>query len=395
MDEKRVLISGGGIAGLTLAIELKKAGYAPLVIEREPTLRTEGYMMDFFGTGWGVAERMGLIKKLRAVKYPIDALEFSDADGKAFLRVPVERIRAALDDKYVYVRRPDLERVLAERARKLGVEIRYGAALVNITDKGDAVAVRFEDGTSDSFGLVFGADGQHSRVRRLVFGLEQEFSRFLGLYVAAFHAPIGNHKIARAAKIFEQTDRMALFFPLDSRRMDAVYIFRHPPINVPSDRRIAFTRERFRDAGGIAGEVLQRTADDEPVYFDSATQIVMPEWYRGRVALVGDACGCLTLIAGQGAHMAMAGGYILAQELSRHTDHTAAFAAYQAFLKPMVEKKQKDAARFARIFVPAERSRPWLRRLGLRLFFSKLTLRYALKLFGAENAIGERAKRPQ
>ena len=59
MDRKRILISGGGIAGLTLAIELKRRGFTPLVIEREPGLRAEGYMMDFFGTGWDVASAHG------------------------------------------------------------------------------------------------------------------------------------------------------------------------------------------------------------------------------------------------------------------------------------------------------------------------------------------------
>lgn len=393
MDEKRVLISGGGIAGLTLAIELKKAGYAPLVIEREPALRSEGYMMDFFGTGWEVAERMGLIKKLRAVKYPIEALDFARADGQEFLHVPVERIRAAFG-KYTYLRRSDLERILSDRARDLDVEIRYGAALVSLNDKGTSVAARFEDGKTDEFALVIGADGVHSRVRRLVFGLEQDFARPLGLYVAAFHKR-GPHRLGKSAKIFEQPDRVALFYPLGRDRMDATFVVRHPVTNVPTDRRLAFVRERFRGFGGMAEALLNEETGDEPVYFDSATQIVMPEWHRGRVALVGDACGCLTLTAGQGAHMAMAGGYILAQQLSRHADHTAAFAAYQAFLKPKVEKKQRDAARFARIFVPTERSRPWLRRLGLRLFFSKLTLKYALKFLGAENVIGEREKPPQ
>jgi hypothetical protein len=82
MDSTRILISGGGIAGLTLAIELKRRGFDPLVIEKEPGLRREGYMMDFFGTGWDVAARMGLVDQLRAIRYPIDALEFVDRSGE-------------------------------------------------------------------------------------------------------------------------------------------------------------------------------------------------------------------------------------------------------------------------------------------------------------------------
>jgi 2-polyprenyl-6-methoxyphenol hydroxylase-like FAD-dependent oxidoreductase len=71
MDDRKVLISGGGIAGLTLGILLKEKGWEPLVIERDPAVRKEGYMMDFFGTGWDVADRMGLLDDIRDIRYPI------------------------------------------------------------------------------------------------------------------------------------------------------------------------------------------------------------------------------------------------------------------------------------------------------------------------------------
>ena len=125
MDRSNVLISGGGIAGLTLAILLKQQGFEPLVVEREPALPAEGYMMDFFGTGWDVAERMELVEELRAIHYPIDALQFVDADGRSLNTVPISRIRRALDHKYVYLRRTDLARVLHDRARSAGVEIHF------------------------------------------------------------------------------------------------------------------------------------------------------------------------------------------------------------------------------------------------------------------------------
>ncbi|MGH9807448.1 MAG: hypothetical protein ACRD9W_09340, partial [Terriglobia bacterium] len=113
----------------------------------------------------------------------------------------------------------------------------------------------------------------------------------------------------------------------------------------------------------------------------------MPQWHKGRLALIGDACGCLTLLAGQGSHMAMAGGYVLAQQLGRQADHNAAFAAYQAFLKPPVDKKQNDAARFAGLFVPSARSHPWLRRLFIRALFSRALIGPGLKFFGATSVL--------
>jgi 2-polyprenyl-6-methoxyphenol hydroxylase-like FAD-dependent oxidoreductase len=118
------------------------------------------------------------------------------------------------------------------------------------------------------------------------------------------------------------------------------------------------------------------------------TQIVMPRWYQGRVALLGDACGCLTLLAGQGSHMAMAGAYVLATELTRHGgDYAAAFAAYQALLKPAVDRRQRDAALFAKVFIPSERSRPWLRRLTIRLLFNPLVFPLVLRWFGARSVL--------
>jgi 2-polyprenyl-6-methoxyphenol hydroxylase-like FAD-dependent oxidoreductase len=387
MNSKRILISGGGIAGLTFAVELKRRGFDPLVIEREPSPRTEGYMMDFFATGWDVAERMGLVESLRAIRHPIDALEFVDATGKTYVHVPIDRVRHALGNKYVYLRRQDLEHILAERARGAGVEIRYGTSIAALEDRGDAVHVRFESGGKDAFPLVVGADGVHSRVRELTFGPERDFARFLGLYVAAFHFARGNLPIEREVKLYQETDRMTFVYPLSAQRLDVTFAFRHDELHVRHDERLAFLRGVYRGSGWIAEDILRAYAGENPIYFDSATQIVMPQWHKGRVALIGDACGCLTLLAGQGSHMAMAGGYVLAQELARQTDHTAAFVAYQKFLKPPVDKKQRDAARFAGMFVPSKDSRPWLRRLFIHLLFSAPLLGIGLRLLGATSAM--------
>ena len=81
---KKILISGGGIAGLTLSILLYEKGWEPVIIERDLALRAEGYMMDFFGTGWDVAERMGMLDSLRDIHYPIDYMEYVDYSGRPY-----------------------------------------------------------------------------------------------------------------------------------------------------------------------------------------------------------------------------------------------------------------------------------------------------------------------
>ena len=114
----------------------------------------------------------------------------------------------------------------------------------------------------------------------------------------------------------------------------------------------------------------------------------MPSWSKERIALLGDACACLTLLAGQGSHMAMAEAYVLAQELERHgDDYPSAFAAYERILKPATVKKQWDAARISRFFVPSERSFAPLRRLFQKTFFSNLLIKYGLKIFGLKSVL--------
>jgi 2-polyprenyl-6-methoxyphenol hydroxylase-like FAD-dependent oxidoreductase len=387
MNRNRVLISGAGIAGLTLAIQLKQKGFGPLVIEQAQAPRTEGYMKDFFGTGWDVAERMGLTERLSAIKYPIVAFAFVENDGKSYVEAPVQRIRDALGGHYTYLRRPDLEGVLIERANELGVEIRYGLALHRLRSMRDRVHAIFVNGRVDDFDLVLGADGVHSCVRELTFGHARQFTHFLGLYVAAFHLANGAGRLGGQVKLYEETDRTSFFYPLDSERMDATYVFRHQEREVLPGQSLAFVKSHYRGGGWIIDDVLREYTDSEPLYFDPATMVVMPRWHRGRVALVGDACGCLTLLAGQGSHMAMAGAYVLAEELARTDNHREAFAAYQATIKPHVDRKQKESAAFANVFVPSQRSMPWLRRLAIKLMFSGIGLPLAMKWLGTRSVL--------
>jgi 2-polyprenyl-6-methoxyphenol hydroxylase-like FAD-dependent oxidoreductase len=387
-----VLISGAGIAGLTLAILLKEQDYEPLVVERNKMLRAEGYMMDFFGSGWDVAGRMGLTEALRAIHYPIDALQFVDRDGKIYASVPIARISQALGGKYVYLRRSDLEHILYDRARAAGVAVRFGSVVTALRETANGVRATFVDGAAADFAMVFGADGVHSGVRRLMFGEQSQFERFLGGYVAAFHLKRHKFDVGRALKLYEEPDRVAAFYPLDYQRMDATYVFRHDEIQLLPEDRLSFVRKEFKGAGWITEAMLKAYRANEPIYFDSLTQIAMPHWHQGRVALVGDACGCLTLLAGQGSHMAMAGAYVIARELERHEgDYAAAFAAYEATLKPAVTKRQKDAAAMVNYFIPTERSRPWLRRLTIKLMFSPLVLPLMFRWFGARSVLADYA----
>ncbi len=159
---------------------------------------------------------------------------------------------------------------------------------------------------------------------------------------------------------------MIFFYPLDQDRMDATYVFRHAEIDLPKDQTHRIPAARIARRRLDRRKALSMRYDGEaPIYFDSATQIDMPQWHKGRVALIGDACGCLTLLAGQGSHMAMAGGYVLAQELVRHGDPAAGLCRLSSFPQTACRPQAaRIAARFANLFVPSRNSWPAVRRAG-------------------------------
>jgi 2-polyprenyl-6-methoxyphenol hydroxylase-like FAD-dependent oxidoreductase len=138
----------------------------------------------------------------------------------------------------------------------------------------------------------------------------------------------------------------------------------------------------FADAGWEAKEVLEALAGADDLYFDRVSQIVLPAWTKGRVALLGDACACPSLLAGEGSSMAMAEAYTLAGELhAAGGDHRRAFAAYEEKLRPYVERKQKAARGFAGSFVPRTVFGLWLRNLSLD---AAVKLGLTQLLFGAQ-----------
>jgi len=138
----------------------------------------------------------------------------------------------------------------------------------------------------------------------------------------------------------------------------------------------------FSGVGWEAREVLAALDNATDLYFDRVSQIEVPSWSKGRVALLGDACACPSLLAGEGSSMAMAEAYTLACELDACDGHyERAFNAYEGRLRPYVERKQKAARRFANSLVPTPALGLWLRNLSFdavaRLGLSRL-------LFGAQ-----------
>lgn len=354
---KNILISGAGISGLTLAYWLQKHGFSPTVIEKRKDLNSRGYMIDFYGSGYDVAEKMGLIGQLekKSKQYPIEKVEFVDRNGKPRARLDVGKFKELLKHRYFPVMRGDLETTIYESIKD-EVGIRFGLSMSRLKVQEEAVEVELSDGKSERYDLVIGADGIHSNIRKLLWGEEEQFKRFLGFYIACSvienffdtkNIFLGHFEPKLQASVYSiGGNKLATFFGLKSEQANA-----HG-----RKEQMEFLDNRLGNLGWLIPQLLESTKRADDFFFDEAAQIELDEWHKERVALVGDACQCLTLLAGQGASMGMAGAYMLADELHKaEGNYKAAFPAYQQRLKPDIERKQKEARGLAGSFVPGNK----------------------------------------
>ncbi len=348
----RIVINGIGIAGPALAHWLAKSGHDVLLVEAAPSLRTAGYVVDFWGIGYDIVERMGLIDEIRALGYQVREVRIVDRNGRKKGGFDVDVFRRMTRGRFTTVRRSDISATMY-RAIQGEVETIFGDSVASIDDHGDGVRVGFDHAAEREVDLVVGADGLHSRVRPLVFGPESDVETSLGYHVVAFEA--GGHR-PRDELVFVSHSlpgRQISRFSMRDDRTLFLFIFRDEYMDSATEEPKAVVSRVFRGAGWEWPKIeaeLERATD---IYFDRVSQIRMRRWTRGRTALVGDAAACVSLMAGEGTGLAIAEAYVLAGELHAcRGDFATAFGRYEQRLMPFLAKKQQSATKFAASFAP-------------------------------------------
>ncbi|MFQ6851501.1 FAD-dependent monooxygenase [Streptomyces sp. 35M1] len=340
---RTVLISGASIAGPALAFWLHRYGFAVTVVEKAGTLREGGYPIDVRGTALDVVRRMGILPRLRDAHIDLRRLTFLGEDGTEVASIAPHAVTGGVAGADLEVRRGALADALHSAVRD-DVEFLFGDSIDTLDQHRHGVDVTFRRGGSRTFDLVVGADGLHSHTRGLVFGAEERFHRYLGYCFAGFTLP-NTFGLVRETTMWNAPGRAAALYAVGGE--DDVHGFLtfarpQPPLDAfrnPEVQR-SLVAGVFADAEWEVPGMMaaMRTADD--LFFDVVSQIRMPRWVDGRVALVGDAAYAPSFLTGQGSSLALVGAYMLAGSLAVERDHTAAFAAYERDSRAFVTLNQ-------------------------------------------------------
>jgi 2-polyprenyl-6-methoxyphenol hydroxylase-like FAD-dependent oxidoreductase len=313
---------------------------------------------------------MGLVSVLRDRGYDVREVRLVDDRGRRVGGFPVDAFRRATEGRYVSVPRGELGSLLYE-ALEGQVEAILGDTIVGLEDDGREVRVRFSRSPARSFDLVIGADGLHSAVRRLAFENDAYAERYLGCGVAAFETRGYGSRDDDVYVMHLGVGQQVARFSLRGDRTMFLFIWREP--TEPGGETDlaackALLRARFEKFGWECPAILEAMDAAHEIYFDRLSQIRVPRWSKGRVALVGDAAACPSLLAGEGSALAMTAAYVLAGELAEaDRDYAQAFARYDERLHAPYEAKQDAAIRFLDSFAPRSRLALFVQTMGSRL----------------------------
>lgn len=343
--ELRILIVGGGIAGLTLARLLRQRGFSPVVAEKADEYGEEGYVIVLSPAGGRVLKGLGLYGKLEELGVKLGRYEVANSDGELINSYSTQ----SLAEKYgpnVAIYRPELIDLLREAVDPGSV--RMDTIVEDIHQENLAARVTFGDGETEDFDLIVGCDGIDSGVRRMVFG--EADKTYSGMTGWGFWVEPMERVSSSSLEYWGEGKAIGLFPTRD--RLCAVAAIKAPERTPdPPEGRIGRIRENFGDFGGVVPRILERLDRPEEMWHDDFVYLLAKRWHKGRIVLAGDSAHAFSPTSGLGAAMAMESAAVLAEELCRADSWriSRALEFYEARRKQRVRKLQRGARVFDRI----------------------------------------------
>ncbi|MEY2874215.1 MAG: hypothetical protein RLZZ373_1586, partial [Pseudomonadota bacterium] len=329
MKARKILVVGGGIAGMCAAIELRKRGAQVDLVELDPHWRVYGAGITLSGPTLRAFTEIGVIDSIMERGWCADGADICTAGGVKIGELPTPRTGRPDVPGGGGILRPMLARILRHHTLASGTAVRCGTTFQSIDPSGEQVAVTFTDGRQDRYDLVIGADGLQSKVREALFP-EAPKPRYTGQ--GSWRAVVPRPADVTRAQIYMGANIKAGVNPVSK---DEMYLFvtepRATPEFIDETRWPDTLRELLAPFGGAVGVIRDGLDAHSRIVYRPFFAMLMPQpWHCGRVVMIGDAVHATTPHLASGAGIGVEDAIVLAQELERHDDVEQALTAFTA-----------------------------------------------------------------
>jgi 2-polyprenyl-6-methoxyphenol hydroxylase-like FAD-dependent oxidoreductase len=325
---KRVLVVGGGIAGMSLAIRLGELGWKVDLVEVDPEWRVYGAGISITAPTYRAFKRLGVYDELNARGYGSSkGVRICAPNGHVVAEQTIEPIEPGLPT-HGGILRPELHSVLSARTRAVGTDVRLGVSLTAWSETRDGVSAKTSDGERRDYALIVGADGAFSAVRSLLFPAANP-PRYTGQYCWRLLAE--RPREIEQCHFYMAGTVTAGVVPISATQM---YMFLLQPerekVRIDAATQWLRLKELMAPFSGTIGALRDALGPDSPIIARPLEAILLPQpWHKGRLILIGDAVHATTPHLASGAGIAVEDALILSEELERGPDVGAAFARFE------------------------------------------------------------------
>lgn len=314
---RRVLIVGGGITGMSLAICLQRAGVATELVELNANWGTYGAGISLTGPGLRAFKVLGVLEKIKSLGFCSEGTKFCDKAGNVIFANPSVRLLGDDIPNSGAIMRPVLHKILSEATLSSGAVVRLGRTVSSFRSEQNGVTARFDDGSVGNYDLLVGADGIYSSIRRQLFphAPEPQFTG-QGCWRSVAQRPPG----IDGPHVFLGGRVKVGVNPVSNEEM-YMFVLQHVPENprvLQEDLHIPLAK-LISEFGGVIGRVRTQLGSHSRIVYRPLEKLLLASpWYRDRVVLIGDAAHATTPHLASGAAIGVEDAIVLAQSVTTH-----------------------------------------------------------------------------
>ncbi len=307
----KILISGGGIAGLTLATYLLKQGITATVVEKQKVFKdARGFGVAIWGNGRKILKEIDLDKDLAKKGYAFPYYSGLNNKGKELCHLDMKKFGEKYDET-LFINREEFHEILEKGAKK--ADIRMGSYIKYIDEKEDGVSVTFDDDTQEDYDLIVAADGINSYLREEIF--QHRNLKYYGWTSWMFWTEHISQPPQGVVQVLGPSEYFCLY-PVGGGKCFGYFASPAKP-NTPETReeRLAKLHKSFDDLGWKVPRIIDKIKDPDNIFHTDLAKVETKKWVTNRIALTGDAVHAFCPLTGMGCSLAMEDAWVLGEEL--------------------------------------------------------------------------------